>query len=66
MKPTRQQYTVEVDYKNYQTGEISTTRIKATYSTLRGAVSTASKYDGICVPADGVKLSETWGRVIRL
>lgn len=57
-------FAVEVDYKNYVTGEARTTHVKGTYKTLRGAEKAARQRDGIVRLFGKEKTEETWGRVV--
>lgn len=59
-------YIVEVEYKNYKTGEALRWRLGRTFKTRGGAERAARKIDGVCRPANGEKLSETWGRVVEV
>lgn len=59
-------YMVEVEYKNYQTGESRTWRKGTTYKTRGRAEKAALSVSGIVRPTGGEKLSETWGRVIEV
>lgn len=57
-------FAIEVDYKNYATGEARTIRVTGTYKTLRGAEKAARQREGIVLPCGKEKTEETWGRVV--
>lgn len=60
-------YAVEVDSVDYITGKKRTDRLRTRYKTLKGAEREAARHNSICIPQGCVKkVSETWGRVVRV
>lgn len=60
-------YAVEVDFVDYITGKRRTDRLRVRYMTLKGAEREAARHNGICIPPGCAgKVSETWGRVVRV
>ena len=61
-------YAVEIDYKNFITGEEETIRLRSQYKTLLGAEKVAAMHNSACIPSsmNGERVSETRGRVVKV